>query len=810
MAKELRKSGIDTIGAIPWGIHICQFYQTREDLIYTLVPYFKTGLENNEFCMWITSEPLNQKCAKEAMRKAMPDFDRYLKKGQMEIIPYTEWYLKGGTFNLQRICHDWIDKLGQSLVSGYEGMRLTGNTALPDKEIWKNLIEYEKEANNIIGKYKVMAICTYPLDNCEAPEIIDVVSNHHFSLIKRAGKWETIKSSRHSRTVEHELTKRAKELRFLYDVASITGTPDITLYSRFEEIANLLPRAWQYPEVACARVTINDREFKTANYRQTDWKQSSDIIVHGARAGVVEVSYLEAKPEKDEGPFSKEERLLIDAVAERLGIIAEHRHVEETLIESEEFSTSLLENSPNPIVVINPDTSIKYVNPAFERLTGFTSTEITGRKAPYPWWPDESKEEFSAAFQEDMAGDSKIRERLSQKKSGELFWAVLSSVPIKHDGTLKYFLVNWVDITERKHAEELFKTVCDNSPLGIYILQDEKLQYTNPQFQRLTGYSKKELLDRDLLSLVTLEDSDVVRSSTVFTLKEARPYPCEYRIVSKPGQVKWVMQTVSAIQYQGKEALLGNLMDITERKYLERKVIEYEELSKLKSDLLATVSHELRTPLATIKGYSTMIIDYFHKLSSDEKREYLKSIDNATDRLAKLVDNLLDTSRMEAGLLKLQKAPVNISKLIREVSTEARIRANQHNIAIMLRKRLPEINIDAKRIQQVLDNLIDNAIKYSPAGTEILISAQRDRRQLVISVADKGPGIPADELINIFDRMYRIEQRLTSGVDGIGLGLSICKRLVEAHGGRIWAESEMGKGSTFRFTLPIATIANRA
>jgi two-component system NtrC family sensor kinase len=270
------------------------------------------------------------------------------------------------------------------------------------------------------------------------------------------------------------------------------------------------------------------------------------------------------------------------------------------------------------------------------------------------------------------------------------------------------------------------------------------------------------------------------------------------------------MQTVSAIQYQGREALLGNLMDITERKYLERKVIEYEELSKLKSNLLAMVSHELRTPLATIKGYSTMILDYFPKLSSNEKKDYLKSIDNSTDRLAKLVDNLLDTSRMEAGLLKLHKAPVSISKLMQEVAAEARIRAYQHHIALILDKRMPKVNIDAKRIQQVLDNLIDNAIKYSPQEAEILLSVRRDRRQLIISVADKGPGIPADELTNIFDRMYRIEQRLTSGVEGIGLGLSICRRLVEAHGGRIWVQSEMGKGSTFYFTLPIATATKRA
>ena len=290
----------------------------------------------------------------------------------------------------------------------------------------------------------------------------------------------------------------------------------------------------------------------------------------------------------------------------------------------------------------------------------------------------------------------------------------------------------------------------------------------------------------------------MVRSSAVYTLQEANPYPCEYRILNKTGQIKWVMQTVSPIHYEGRGAILGNIMDITERKYLERKVIEYEELSKMKSDLLATVSHELRTPLATIKGYSTMILDYFTRLGTEETKDYIKSIDNSTDRLAKLVDNLLDTSRMDAGLLKLEKSPTSMGRLIQGVVVEASIRANHHHIVTALDKKLPRVNIDPKRIRQVLDNLIDNAIKYSPQGTEILISAKKTGRELLISVTDQGPGIPADELTNIFDRMYRIEQRLYSGADGIGLGLYICQRLVEAHGGRIWAESTLGKGSTIQ------------
>jgi hypothetical protein len=131
--EKIRKTGIDIIGDAPWGTHFCQFYQTKEDLIDILVPYFKAGLENNEFCMWITSEPLSENEAKKAMRKAVPNFDQHLKRGQIEIVPHTEWYLKDGAFNLQRVLDAWIDKLTFALAKGYDGMRVTGNTAWLEK-----------------------------------------------------------------------------------------------------------------------------------------------------------------------------------------------------------------------------------------------------------------------------------------------------------------------------------------------------------------------------------------------------------------------------------------------------------------------------------------------------------------------------------------------------------------------------------------------------------------------------------------------------------------------------------------------------
>ena len=202
MGDEIRKTGIDMIGDVPWGTHFCQFYQTKEDLLDILIPYFRAGLENNEFCMWITSEPLDEQEVLNAMKKTLPNFDQYLKKGQIEILPYTEWYLKGGEFESKRTLDGWVDKLNQALAKGYEGLRLTGNTFWLEKKDWKKFTDYENEVDNVISKYRMVAVCTYSLDKCGANEVIDVISNHRFVLIRREGKWEVIESSERKRTEE--------------------------------------------------------------------------------------------------------------------------------------------------------------------------------------------------------------------------------------------------------------------------------------------------------------------------------------------------------------------------------------------------------------------------------------------------------------------------------------------------------------------------------------------------------------------------------------------------------------------------------
>ncbi len=191
---EKRNSGIALVGDLPWGSHFCQFYQTKNDLLDILIPYFRAGLEANEFCVWVTSDFFTTEEAVKAMEKAVPNFQTYLAKGQMEIFPYTDWYLKGGSFDLKRTLDMWMEKHDAALARGFAGMRVTGSPYwIDNKKDWDDFACYEAEINNVIGGTRLLVLCSYSLQKCGVAEIMDVVRNHEFALAMSQGTWQIVR-----------------------------------------------------------------------------------------------------------------------------------------------------------------------------------------------------------------------------------------------------------------------------------------------------------------------------------------------------------------------------------------------------------------------------------------------------------------------------------------------------------------------------------------------------------------------------------------------------------------------------------------
>ncbi|HLI28839.1 MAG TPA: ATP-binding protein [Chloroflexota bacterium] len=260
------------------------------------------------------------------------------------------------------------------------------------------------------------------------------------------------------------------------------------------------------------------------------------------------------------------------------------------------------------------------------------------------------------------------------------------------------------------------------------------------------------------------------------------------------------MRVVLSLAYGAAQAI-QNLRLFAEA----REVDTLRELDRVKSELLQTVSHELRTPLGAIKGFTTTLMEHDSRLTREEKLEFLEIIDQESDRLRGLIEDLLDMSKIDAGVLQLDRQAVQLSKLVAEAVKAVASRSPEHRFEVAVP---PELFADAdpRRIRQVLHNLLENAVKYSPDGGVIRITGRRDASGwLVLSVRDQGIGIPRQHLARVFDRFHRIDTDVGRRVGGSGLGLAICRGIVEAHGGRIWVESAgEGQGSEFSFTLPPA------
>jgi two-component system sensor histidine kinase KdpD len=235
-----------------------------------------------------------------------------------------------------------------------------------------------------------------------------------------------------------------------------------------------------------------------------------------------------------------------------------------------------------------------------------------------------------------------------------------------------------------------------------------------------------------------------------------------------------------------------------------------EEADRLKSALLAAVSHDLRTPLASIKASATSLLQEDVEWDRETQREFLQAIDEETDRLTRLVSNLLDLTRIQGGALKPEKEWYEIGEVIHQVADRlAASLGAEHPLHIEIAPDLPPVAFDYVEIAQVVANLIENAAKYSGAGAEITVRALRDEDAVRVSVQDHGLGIPARDVPHVFETFYRVRREGQAGrIGGTGIGLAICKGFVEAHGGKIGVESVVGEGSTFWFTLPITMLPN--
>jgi signal transduction histidine kinase len=322
----------------------------------------------------------------------------------------------------------------------------------------------------------------------------------------------------------------------------------------------------------------------------------------------------------------------------------------------------------------------------------------------------------------------------------------------------------------------------------------ERVAVWNVRAAELLRWSADEMLGCDAAKMI---ERIAARATTPETIRAQLQNTFAARDANQPVEFEITPHAILALRWFA-------LRDGAGAGLLIRDVTRERDADAMKSQLLSTVSHELRTPLASIKGFATTLLRQDVKWDDATQRDFLRIIEEESDRLTEIIDNLLEMSQIEAGALRIEKEPMQLRALIRDIVDEMRMRTEAHYFVTDLPALLPRVHADPRRIRQVLRNLLENAIKYTKAG-QITITTEVERDQVLISVADQGQGIPAKYLDKIFERFFQVDGASTRRVGGSGLGLAISRGIVEAHAGKIWAENGAPNGSVFRFTLPLAS-----
>ncbi len=366
---------------------------------------------------------------------------------------------------------------------------------------------------------------------------------------------------------------------------------------------------------------------------------------------------------------------------------------------------------------------------------------------------------------------------------------------------------------ERQERAEILDILRNSTPIGLFMVIDGKFEFVNENFRAVTGNNPDDLLGTDPMRLVLPEDREVVRENAIAMLKGERTTPYRYRIMTRDGDIRWMLEGVASVEYRGSRAAVGQSMDITELERTQEKLEElYAEEKSVRKELETEIErrieftralvHELKTPLTPVLSSSELLVSELHE---EPWASIATNIYRGAANLSRRIDELLDLARVEIGRLQLNHTRVDALRLLRRLADEMAtvVKGNGQSLQVKLPPSLPSVWADEERLQQVVLNLLINASKFTPEGGKITLSAAEKDASLVVEVRDTGRGIPEEEQQRLFQPYYRlISDR--EHLSGLGLGLALSKYLVGLHGGEIWVKSKVGKGSTFGFSIPLA------
>jgi signal transduction histidine kinase/PAS domain-containing protein len=744
MTTEQRKPGISLLGELTWGTHFCHFYETKEDLLHMLVPYFKAGLESNECCVWVISEPVSEEEARNALRPAVLDFDRYEANGSLEILAGREWYFRESVFDRQRVSSAWIDKLDRALARGYDGMRASGNAFWFGSTHWKDFCEYEKGLNELVNSKPMTMLCTYSLPPSSAGEVLEISPMHHFAIATRNGNSAVIElpgATSERKRAEAELRRSevylAEAQRLSHTASWAWNVSSGELFWSLEHfrICDLDPEKFELTiENARKLIHPEDRPLVSQTFDRAVRERSSfewEFRIVRPDGTIRYIHSLGHPVFSQSGELIEYVGTIIDST--------EHKRSEQRLAMQYAITRALAES--DTLAAATPNL-LKAIGESMQFHWG--ALWVIDRKAALiscqSIWhaPKIEAAEFDAISR-------KTRFTLGQGFPGQVWQRseCIWSESIWTDDAMKNPNYVRAPIAARMglRAAIGFPIVVAGEPLGV-------LEF----FSRAVGQPDGEQL-----------------------------------------------ATLSAIGSQ-----IGQFV---ERKNAEEGLhaarAELARVSRFMTmgQLTASIAHELNQPLAAIATNATAGLSWLAATTPDldQARQALGRIIRDGNRVGDVIARIrMLLTKNESG-----KERLDINEPIQEVVALAQgeVRRNQMELRTELAGDLPPVLGDRVQLQQVVLNLIMNGIEAMSEITdrprELVIKTQRDEVDTMrVTVQDSGIGIDPESLARIFEAFY------TTKPHGMGIGLSISRTIIESHGGRLWGEQNDGPGATFGFTLP--------
>jgi PAS domain S-box-containing protein/diguanylate cyclase (GGDEF)-like protein len=477
---------------------------------------------------------------------------------------------------------------------------------------------------------------------------------------------------------------------------------------------------------------------------------------------------------------------------------------------------------PDTLIVIDPDRNIIICNSTVKSMFGYEVDEVINQETSLLYFDRRSNPgQFHGIYDILERDGFHIGLAKGKKKDGKIIPLEIITGKLRSRGGAVLLLR---DITERQSTEEALKAseaqlrnIIEKNVDGIIILDKNRiLRFVNPAAEALLGWKSKEFIGE------------------VFQFPVVAGETKELDIIRRDGETATAEMRVVEIEWEGEKVNLASLRDITKHKQAEEAM---RETDRMKSEFISVVGHELRTPLTSMRSAVDMVLGQTTGPINKNQRRFLSMAERNIDRLTGIINELLDISKIESGKIRIEFKPLDLGALLDTVTASLRSRTEEKSISIHkeIPSDLPQAYGDSDKMEQIFINLLDNAIKFTPEEGGIYVTAKlvQNEKRLVgtgenpkgvwmeelgvprseldhdfmeISVADTGMGIPADELEKIFDRFHQVERSPAKEIKGTGLGLAITKGLIEAHGGEIWVESKMDKGTKFTFTMPQYTV----